>query len=176
MLEVCCLPGTCVRGTCVVDRTIAENFSACEANSQKKARRKHYATIAKVKRADGASPRFGPAARQLLAPETVKIIEEANWMDVELHKLATQLNQAAIDREAARKGGLPVRTLPSRHSVCLQGSCLGQMRGFRMLVDTVKCQSHEYMYPDARKVSVCKPTMTASMKPSRHATATRPVN
>lgn len=89
------------------DRSIVENFAYCELNQGRKLRRSQQRTMSKVKRADGASPRFSRATRLRLDPEVVGAIKEANWMDMELHKLASELAKGFIAREAA-KGPLPV--------------------------------------------------------------------
>ena len=92
---------------CAADRSIADNFARCEANQQKKAREKRDRSLSQVKRADGARAVFSRRAREALPAEVKDTILKANWMDVALHELASELADKHI-KEAASKGPLPV--------------------------------------------------------------------
>lgn len=87
---------------------MAQNFAFCEANAQQRAARKRQSSLLNAKRVDGATPLFSRKTRAALQEDLQRAILEANWMDVELHRLAQELNAKHIE-EAEQAGPLPVR-------------------------------------------------------------------
>lgn len=88
------------------DRTIADNFASCESNAQSRSYSKRRGVMAKLKREDGGSPQFSRAARRSIPGPVLQRIRSINWMDLELHELATEMSVASI--QAAREQGMKV--------------------------------------------------------------------
>jgi hypothetical protein len=72
--------------------------------------------MGRVKRVDGVSPKFSRASRLRLDPAVVEAIKQANQMDMELHRLASELANGFIAREGA-KGPLAVSS--AEHSLSM---------------------------------------------------------
>jgi hypothetical protein len=58
--------------------------------------------MARLKRIDGASAQFSRRAREHIPSVVIDRIREINWMDVELHEVATELATAMHRRERAK--------------------------------------------------------------------------
>ena len=120
------------------DRTIAENFANCESNAQSRGHSKRRGVMAKLKREDGGSPQFSRNARRAIPGDVLHHIRAINWMDMELHELATAISTRTIAGE--RQQGMKVRrrcscgcwpcSVPSDQRVallivCVAPACLG---------------------------------------------------
>eukprot|EP00892_Ulva_mutabilis_P010571 jgi/Ulvmu1/7887/UM004_0118.1 len=83
----------------ITNRTIAENFANCESNAQSRAHSKRRGVMAKLKREDGGAPQFSRNARRAIPGDVLKRIRAINWMDMELHELATAISSETITNE-----------------------------------------------------------------------------
>lgn len=63
--------------------------------------------MAKLKREDGAAPQFSRTARRSIPGEVLQRVRALNWMDLELHELATNISTETIAAE--REKGMKVR-------------------------------------------------------------------
>lgn len=69
--------------------------------------------MSKLKRLDGAVAQFSKRARERIPPAVINRIKEINWLDVELHEVATEMATEMIKRERAK--GMQVMS----HSQCI---------------------------------------------------------
>lgn len=89
----------------LLNRTVAENFANCESRAQTQSQSKRRGVLAKLKREDGLAPQFSRAARRSIPAEVLQRVRELNWMDLELHDLATNISTdtIAVQREKGMK-------------------------------------------------------------------------
>lgn len=98
---------------CCADRTVAENFAQCESNAQSRSHSKRRGVMAKLKREDGGAPQFSRQARRSIPGPVLQHVKMINWMDFELHELATSISSGTIANE--REKGMKVCHCPSCH-------------------------------------------------------------
>lgn len=98
----------------IVNKTIIEQFATCEQNAQQRSASKRKGSMNRIKRLDGVSPQFSKKSRERIPAAVIARIKELNWMDVELHEVATEMATSMIKK--ARANGmtpLPKRAPPS---------------------------------------------------------------
>lgn len=88
------------------DKTIIEQFATCEQNAQQRSANKRKGSMNRIKRLDGVSPQFSKKSRERIPAAVIARIKELNWMDVELHEVATEMATAMIKK--ARANGMTV--------------------------------------------------------------------
>ena len=84
------------------DRTLAEQFANCENNAQQRASSKRKGSMGKVRRLDGATALFSKKARERIPAPVIDRIKEINWLDIELHEVASEMANEMIRRETAK--------------------------------------------------------------------------
>lgn len=112
----------------LLNRTVAENFANCESRAQTQSQSKRRGVLAKLKREDGLSPQFSRAARRNIPAEVLQRVRELNWMDLELHDLATDISSStiAVEREKGmkelKKGPLKAQQQPGKGAGALNAT------------------------------------------------------
>lgn len=80
------------------NKTVAANFAQCESTAQRRAHQKRASIMGRLTMPDGQAAGFSRAAREKLPADTLDAIIAANWMDMELHALATSRITATVQR------------------------------------------------------------------------------
>jgi len=75
------------------------NFAQCEAKGHAKGKAKRERIFAKLQTALGQTIEFSRAARAAIDPDLIAELEALNWMDAELHRLATALHAETLERQ-----------------------------------------------------------------------------